>query len=373
MTAMIRHPRIEEFDTLMRALERCYGAWPGIFDRGYPHLYRPTAKALAAAYVIEEQGTIVSHVGLYPIEVVVHGHPVRIGGIGGVGTLPPARGKGYMTKLLYHVIDEMRAQGYALSWLGGDRQRYNAFGWERGGLAYDLTFSRRALDRAGVESVPIEAQYPADALDVVERLQSLPACHARRSDLALQLRKEGLRVWVSEDGYAIVRGRLFGSLFISELVSASGRETGMIRALLDWTDKGEISWELPACDAKRLARVMPCVSHWRVGGGVMYRIVDLTRLLRGMAPIVARQAAPLRDFSLSIGIREHDRTDVATITVHDGDVQVFPGRDAEHYVEWTAVDAVRVLLGGPPVAPDIPPDLAALLPLPVYVPQLDHV
>ena len=278
-----------------------------------------------------------------------------------------------MTQLLYHVIDEMRAQGYALSWLGGDRQRYNAFGWERGGLAYNLTFSRRALDWAGVESVPIEARYPIDALDIVERLQSLPACHARRLDLALQLRKDGLRVWVSEDGYAIVRGRLFASLYILELVSASGREAGMIRALLDWTDRGEISWVLPASDRERLARVMPCVSHWRAGGWDMYRIVDLTRLLRGTAPIVARQAVPLRDFSQSIGIREHDRTDVATITVRDGNVQVLPGRDAEHYVEWTAVDAVRALLGGPPVAPGIPPDLAALLPLPVYVPQLDHV
>jgi predicted N-acetyltransferase YhbS len=356
----------------MRVLERCYGASPGTFEREYPHLYRPTAEALAMAYVIEQQGTIVSHVGVYPIEVMVHGVPILVAGIGGVGTLPAARGQGHMTRLLYHVIEEMRAHGYVLSWLGGDRQRYNAFGWERAGLAYELTFSRRSLDRAGVQAVPIEACFPDDALPAVERLQSLPALHVRRPDLALQLRKQGLRLWVAEDGYAIVHGNLFGPLSIAELVSASGREAGMVRALLDWTGRNDISWQIPACEEERLSRVVPYTSRWHAGNWSMYRIVDLARLLALMQPILARRAAPLRDGALSIAVREHDRTDAATLVVRGGDVQVLPGRQAERTVEWSAVEAVRALLGGPPVA-EMPAELAPLLPLPAYVPPLDHV
>jgi predicted N-acetyltransferase YhbS len=372
---MIRHLKLEEFDAFMRFLERCYGFSPGEFESYCPHRYRSSRELCDSAYVVDRGGEIVSHVGLYPIEVVVEGVVMRIAGIGAVGTLPTARGKGYMTRLLYRVIDEMRAQNYPISWLGGDRQRYNAFGWERAGMTYDLSFSRRSLDRAGVKPARVEARFADEAVDVVARYQDLANYYSRRPDLALQLRKAGLRIWTTGDGYAIVSGHAYGALSIMELVSASGQEPAMIRALLDWTGRDEISWEIPAWDAGRLADLMPCATGWRAGGWSMYRIVDLPGLLTLMKPVLARRAAPLRDWSLSIGIREHDRTDVATLVVRDGSIEITADRSAEQYVEWSSVEAARVLLGGPPVAArnDVQPVLAALLPLPVYVPHLDHV
>jgi predicted N-acetyltransferase YhbS len=371
----IRNLRPDEFDAFMRFLERCYGTTPGEFEHREPHIYRPAAELCASAFVIERQGRIVSHVGLYPLETVVHGVSFPIAGIGGVATLPSERGKGHMTRLLYTVIDAMREQSYPLSWLGGDRQRYNAFGWERAGLMYDLTFSQRSLSRAGMAAVEIEALFPADAVEAVERYQSLPLCHARRPYLPLQMRKEGLRVWTAVDGYALVEGTLFGPLSILELVSASGREVGMIRALLDWTGRSQITFKVPAWDDERLARLMPYVTHWRAGDWQMWRIVDLGELLALARPILSPRAAALRDMELAIGIREHDRTDVATIAVRDGQVKVARGRQAEPYVEWSSVEAARVLLGGPPVAAQaqVPPGLATLLPIPAYVPALDYV
>jgi predicted N-acetyltransferase YhbS len=357
----------------MRFLNRGFGFSPGAFERYFPHMYRPTEAFCSTAYVVESDGQIVSHVGLYPLEVIVYDVSIPLGGIGGVTTLLSARGEGHMTRLLYRVIDEMRAQSCPLSWLGGDRQRYNSFGWERAGMTYGLRFSRRALDRAGVAPVPIEGQLPEAAADVVERFQSLPVYHVRRPDLALQLRKDGLRLWTAEDGYAIAQGPLFAPLTILELVSASGHEAGIIRAVLDWTETDEISWNVPAFDRERLARLVPCVSHWHLGGWAMYRVVDLGKLLTLIRPALSRRAAVLADFSLSIGVREHDRTDVATISVRGGDVAVAPGRHAERYVEWSSVDAARVLLGGPPGAAETPAELGALLPLPMYLPPLDHV
>jgi GNAT superfamily N-acetyltransferase len=121
----IRNLRLDEFDAFMRFLERCYGVPPGHFERSDPHRYRPSAELCASAFVIEQRGQIVSHVGLYPLEVVVHGVTYPIGGVGGVGTLPAHRSKGYMTQLLYAVIEVMREREMRLSWLGGDRQCYN--------------------------------------------------------------------------------------------------------------------------------------------------------------------------------------------------------------------------------------------------------
>ena len=76
---------------------------------------------------------------------------------------------------------------------------------------------------------------------------------------------------------------------------------------------------------------------------------------------------------------EHDRTQVATLALRDGEVQVRPGRHVEAYYEWPVVELARLLLGGPPVPrPRGMPDalwggLRALLPVPIFLPPLDHV
>jgi predicted N-acetyltransferase YhbS len=369
----IRNIRLEEFEPLMRLLNRCFGAAPGTFERSYPDIYRPTPEFCASAHVVEVDGEIVSHVGLYPLEIVTHGVSIPMGGIGAVATHPKARGQGHMSELLYRVIDEMRARGYPLSWLGGDRQRYKIFGWERAGMTYELKFTRRSLERAGVAPVPIEAQVPEDAVDVVARWQSLPVCHAHRPNLALQLRKDGLRIWTAERGYAIAHGRTWGSSSIAEVVSATGQEAGMIRAVLEWTDREDTTWELPASDTERIARLMPYASGWRAGNWQMYRIVDLAGLLARMVPVLSRRAGTVRDLDLSIGVEEHDRLDEATLAIRGGKVEVIPGRHAERTVTWSPVEAARILLGGPPTAAEVPAGLAALLPLPVFLPVLDHV
>ena len=78
----IRNLRLGEYDAFMRFLERCYGFSPGMFEAGFPHTYRPTEELCAASYVMERGGRIVSHVGLYPLEVVVHGVVASPGWIG---------------------------------------------------------------------------------------------------------------------------------------------------------------------------------------------------------------------------------------------------------------------------------------------------
>jgi hypothetical protein len=269
----------------------------------------------------------------------------------------------------------MRERGYPVSWLGGDRQRYNVFGWESAGHAYRLTFSQRSLQKAGIESIDIEEQLPGDALETVRRFQSLPVCHVRRPYLDRQLCKQGLRVWVADDGYAILSGEERRHLSILELVSASGREASMIRSLLDWTYGQDASWELSGWDRERLARLVPVASNWRSGGWQMHRIVNLSVLLTAARPVMTASAAALRDFDVCLGIREHDRVDQATIWVQNGEVNVLSGQHSRQYMELSSLEAVRLLLGGAPTttSPDILTGLTALLPIPVYLPALDHV
>ena len=375
MATEIRHPRVDEFDALMRYVERAFGHSKGFFEAAYPHLYRPTEQAMSWAYVVAEDGEIVSHVGVYPIETVTAGVPLTVGGIGAVSTAPKARGKGYMTKLLYHVIDEMRRIGYPVSWLGGDHQRYNTFGWEIAGPVYELEFSDRALAWYNVAPVEIEEVMPAGALDTIQHMQGLQPCYTIRPDLDHHITKMDHRFFICDDGYAILCGQERNQLRIMELVSVSGNEIGMIRALLDWNFGDRASWQMSTWDTDRLGRLMPFVRWCGADHNCMLRINDLTQLLTQAQEVLAAKAAPLRDFAVSLGMREHDRTTATTVTVEDSTVDIRAGNHAETYIELSSVEMARLVLGGPPPAsPErIPPSLLALLPVPCFVPPFDHV
>ena len=376
----IRNLRLDEYQAFIRFLDRSFGFARDVFEDGYPHLYRPTPELCAASFVMEQDGQIVSHVGVYPLEVEIDGVSWPIAGIGGVATLPEARGKGYMTQLLTTQWPSCASRPTLLSWLGGDRQRYNSFGWEigRASLRADV-FTRRSLDRAGVEPVEIQASDPEEALPVVEALQRTLTCRAIRADLAAQLHKPDLGIWTTEGGYALTNGRPWGSISVAELASTSGQEASILRAILDWTGNDEIKWNVPACDEARLVRLMPYTSQWRLSDWEMWRIVDLARVLALAQPALQRRAEAVRDLELAIGMVEHDQTQIATLAVRGGEVTVMPGRHSDAYYEWPVVDAARLLLGGPPVArPQAMPEslwagLRALLPIPAYLPPLDHV
>lgn len=375
MTTKIRTLNVEEFEDFMRYVERAFGHSVDFFPRVYPHIYEATPEVCSWGYVVEENGKIVSHVGVYPIDVVTAGVRMTLGGIGAVSTAVEARGKGYMTQLLYHAIDEMRAKGYPASWLGGDRQRYNTFGWEHATLAYRLQFSRRSLDWHNVGPTPIEEVLPGEAEDQIARWMTMPACHARRPRLSALLRKVDLRVWLADDGYAIAHGQERDHVQIAELVSTSGNEAGLLRAIIEWNHGDRATWEVSPWDEERLARVMPYVGFRTTGYSGLYRINDLTAVLQAAIPALERRAAAVRDFAVAVGIREHDRTQAATLAVEDGSVTVAAGRHAAHYVELTPIHAARLFFGGPaiPETAQLPPALLALLPVPIYVPPLDHV
>ncbi|MBN1250377.1 MAG: GNAT family N-acetyltransferase [Anaerolineae bacterium] len=375
MTPEIRNVRVEEFEPFMRHLEQAFGHSKAFFQRAYPHLYLPTEEALAWAYVIEEDGEIVSHVGLYPIETVTAGVRMTVGGIGAVSTAPRARGKGYMSQLLNHIVDEMRGIGYPVSWLGGDRQRYNTFGWEMASPVYDLHFSGRSLTWHGIAPTEIEEVLPEEALATVERFSNVPECHTIRPDLAHQIHRMDNRFFINDDGYAILQGQARDHIRIAELVSVSGNEVGWIRALLEWNFGSQATWSLSMWDRTRLGRLMLYVSAWMGGYPHMYRVNDLTQTLTLAKAALVERAATLRNFAVALGMREHDRTTVTTLTVEDGDIDIYAGNHAAPYVELSAVEAARLLFGGPPLAPEvpIPPGLQALLPVPCFVLPFDHV
>lgn len=127
----------------------------GVFRRGnpkhppfediYPDLFLEDDEVLGRHAVIREEGRIVSCVGTYLVPMQVGGCRVLTAGLGQVATAPESRGRGYMTALISHELDRCRAEGAALSWLGGRRDRYSHFGFDCACLLFDYRLDSHSL------------------------------------------------------------------------------------------------------------------------------------------------------------------------------------------------------------------------------------
>jgi len=101
------------------------------YDRGNKHLG------------VREKGTVVSHVGIYPLKVRLPGALLKVAGVGAVATYEKCRGRGFMKSQLDFAEKLMQADKYDISWLAGERVRYGYFGWENGGRLFKYCLTER--------------------------------------------------------------------------------------------------------------------------------------------------------------------------------------------------------------------------------------
>lgn len=376
MSDTIRNVRLEEADDFARFLERCFGHGFAFFGRCYPHFARADEEMAKCCLVVERDGKIISHVGTYPMEIVAGPARIFCGGIGGVATIPEGRGEGHMSRLLKASIERMREQGMTLSVLWGDRQRYGSFGWETCGLKYTLRLSRRSLGWSKIEPTEVREVEPAgpEALEAVARLHPTLAFRVARPRLALMLTRIGIRIFVGPDGYAITRGETAGSPDVEEVVSPTGREAEIIRAVLDIVCGGAASVDLGPCEGERTERLVAVMSSWDACDQGMFRIIDWPGLLRALAPLLAERAAraELEPFRRVYSCRWGDAIDHAAV---EWDGSAF---NAE--ATATGGDCVTdarllagMLLGGPHLGRARLGPLGRLLPVPLHIPSMDHV
>lgn len=133
-----------EFEEVIQFINDVFsaGGHPHDFPQMYPNLYQPTEKCMHALLNLREDGVIKGSVLVLPRTLSVNGETLKIYGIGSVATHPEARGRGFMSRLLTQAADEMKAEGVAMAMLGGRRKRYNHFGYEIAGNAFNFDLNR---------------------------------------------------------------------------------------------------------------------------------------------------------------------------------------------------------------------------------------
>jgi len=137
-----------DFDELMQTLLGAFrAANPSHkeFDILYPDIYQPTDERMSYNFVVRQDGKIVSCVGLIPVKLNICDKVIEVGGIGGVATLPEYRCRGLMQTILDYVMKvQIEERKYPLSLLGGDRRRYQPWGFENANTKYSFILTKRA-------------------------------------------------------------------------------------------------------------------------------------------------------------------------------------------------------------------------------------
>lgn len=383
MTEQIVRLSGEDFEAAMDFLNSVFGEHaPHDFERLLPSIYRRTDEHMACNFAVKTDGVIKAVVGMFPISWQVADATLRVAGIGGVSTHPESRGQGLMQSLMRHCVTTMGKQGYHLSWLGGQRQRYLYFGYEKCGTSLYFTMNRSNVrhcfhDQPGMRFRAIGAEEER-LLRRAKELHDDQAMHCERplEDFHRFCASWRHQLWAAENEAGEMVGYLVADnegTYVPELMARSTDEAlRMVRAWIVERGNEGVSMETnPANGFSRdLARYCEQMSvrpsgNWQVlrWAEVVDALLKVQRLSRGMV-----------DGKVVVGIEGYG---AIALVVSEGEARCTKTEE-EPQVSGDSATCMRLLFG--PLAPSQVIELsgpAAMLeswcPLPLYWARQDGV
>jgi len=138
----------EEFVELMDFLNNIFRVsrgWPPTMLEEYPTMYHQDN--YCNLIIIKDNSKIISHVGIYPYDIVSQNQRLKVGGIGGVSTHPDYRKKGYAAELLNFCLEKLKKKNYDFSILWGNPSFYQRFGYRPSGKEYIYILNKDILNK----------------------------------------------------------------------------------------------------------------------------------------------------------------------------------------------------------------------------------
>ena len=377
-----RPARADEFAEVMDFIDLNFrSGWQGrfILQGHYPHLYQNKPEFMRRVILVRDQGSLVGSLAIHPLMLRLDGCYLKTGGIGAVGTHPERRGEGIMSLLLRDAIERMHRDGCALSVLGGDRQRYGWFGWENGGVRNLFTLTLRHLGKP----TPAERRLPLQRMEftgaVCRKLREISRGRpywVERSPRDIQplFERHSREVWTCRQGrhfaYLALGGAGLRPRPYERIDEAGGDPelvAAMARVLMVRYRRDRLT-AITGPNPEEIELFRPYSSTWTRTTDCMIRIVNLPLLLDGLKKLLQRRAR-------AAGVRGtfcftmEDAGQTGTLKLGQGPV---------HQVRLSSRDMVTLFFGVLPVGEVFGPQIAfakldRLLPLPLYIPPLNHV
>ena len=144
----LRRLTAADYDDLLTLLNQVFTRHNGCqqdFEKQLPKMCVRDDAHMGKHLGIFEENQLVACIGVYPLETVVAGEKLLFSTMGNIATHWEHTGKGYMSKLIDAAMVELKTMGADASRLGGNRQRYNRYGFESCGQILSFTLNPNTL------------------------------------------------------------------------------------------------------------------------------------------------------------------------------------------------------------------------------------
>ncbi len=352
------------------------------FEADLPGMCRRTDEAMNKHLGVFEDGRLVAALGIYPLPCKINGEEFLFSTVGNVATHPDSEGKGYMGLMMNAAMKELERIGADASRLGGARQRYNRFGYETAGIAYNFAINshntKHAFGEIGDFSFEKIERDNEEALLYVKSLHEKEKIFAERSAddacfgvyasaVAWQsspyiVKKDGERVGyisVAKDGVTV-----------SELYTES--EDDFIDILVAYQRKinDQINVRLPEYQTSLISRLAEFACDMSISPVCHFKIIEFARITNALMKLKASYGdMPEGEYV----IRIEDYGNVRLFS-KDGNVGA-EMTDAEAQLTLDKRHATRLLFGNLPASfvANVPRHVDSWLPLPLYWNLQDRV
>jgi predicted N-acetyltransferase YhbS len=298
----------QDYEEIIEVANRAFGC---DFPTLLPKLYRNRPEAASHHHVMKVEGRIKALVGSFPLAMQVGGLTLKMRGIGTVCVEKDSRGLGFMRLLMDAAMSEAAAEGCDLAVLGGQRQRYEFWGFTPSGISADLGFDSMNFRQVRYSS---HADFTFDEVREVTDpcLEAALALHDAQTARAVRRHGDFLDIctsWIDSLFLLQKEGRFAGYLCaskdrgrIDEMVLVDPRETDrVIDAYLKRFERKDVRLRVHAHETTLFHELNGLCESLEIKGSGCFRIFDYPRTIQAFLGL-KNEALPLVGGSLVLEV-----------------------------------------------------------------------
>lgn len=262
---------------------------PHDFETLIPKVYgEGIDSAFMHRIAVDDNGKIRALIAVLQEKLEVGGKALTAGFVGTVSVHPKARGEGHMKVLMGEWLKEMR-ETCDIAVLGGQRQRYEYFGFTRGGVQFkysvnssNVRHALRKTDCSGISFCPLEDAEGGFLLACRINRQRPAWVERPEEQLGAIMQTEG------EKALAVLKDeRLMGYILVSEKLHTvyelglmdAGITEAVIKAYFSYAGQEEIVITLPSYEKALNLCIGRFAEYYCMEPSGMYQIFDFANVL----------------------------------------------------------------------------------------------
>lgn len=373
----------EMFDDYMDFINYVFGfnGDSSDFKKLLPKLYKYQYEPAASSYVAVENGKLKSAIGAFDHDIAVCGSLIKTRGIGNVAVHPYERGKGYMKRLMNMALDDMEKEGVALSVLGGRRQRYNFFSYDKLGQAVSMSFNSDNFrlvfgkDRKHVMVFKTLKSNDVESISKIKELSESCQFYAIREnekyfEILSSWHQKAYVAYENDEfvGYAVGKGS-----DINELLVCDGKDVReFVCALYDHLGSSSMHIKLPIFLQYYISELYQLCESYALETAKSFSVLNYKIVTEAFLKLKATYT-DMPEGKLILGINGRSHKENILISVSAENISVDYTEEAPD-IELEHLDAMNLLFA--PVCPrreSLPGYAKIWLPLPIYLYSSDAV